>query len=318
MKDRKAIRVVVFPGGFNLPLWAAIDQGFYDLQGIEIDLHYTASSVDQLSGLASGQWDLGLTGFDNIVAYQEGQGAVELEIEPDLFAFMGGDSGFLHLVVQPGIRAYDDLRGKVLSVDALSTGFAFVLRKMLALNGIREDQVSFDKAGGVLQRFEAMRAGRHAGTLMLTPFELMGKRVGLRILQSASEVLPHYQGICGAARRAWAQENRSVLTAFVRGYMDGLEWLFEPDNKQAACQILANKVAALSGGLDIEAYDLFTGSAYGFDPRASLDLRGIEAVLALRSEYGVPRRALTNPKKYFDLQYYDAALKPNGRAAARP
>jgi hypothetical protein len=39
--------------------------------------------------------------------------------------FMGGDNGFLSLVTQPDIKSYGDLKGKTLSVDALTTGYAF-------------------------------------------------------------------------------------------------------------------------------------------------------------------------------------------------
>jgi hypothetical protein len=74
------------------------------------------------------------SGFDNVVAYREDQGEAEIDREPDLFVCMGGDNAFLSLVVQSDINSYSDLRGKTLSVDALTTGFAFVLRKMLASN----------------------------------------------------------------------------------------------------------------------------------------------------------------------------------------
>src|SRR6478736_1391295 len=185
------IKVIVFPGGFNLPLWTAIDRQFFKSYGIEIEPHYTTSSMEQLSGLIAGRWEIALTGFDNVVAYQEGQGEAKIDVTPDLFAFMGGDTAFLRLVVQPDIASYADLKGKTLSVDALTTGFAFVLRKMLAHNGLSESEVSFERAGGALQRFEALKAGKHAGTLLVTPFDLIGKQSGLRVLQNASEVLPH-------------------------------------------------------------------------------------------------------------------------------
>jgi ABC-type nitrate/sulfonate/bicarbonate transport system substrate-binding protein len=159
-----SLDVIVFPGGFNLPIWAGIHCGAFAAQDLEIRLHFTTNSMQQLVGLVRGEWQIGLTGFDNVVAYQEGQGEAELDREPDLFVFMGGDNAFLRLVVQSDIRGYADLLGKTLSVDALTTGFAFVLRKMLALNGIVEADVRFERAGGALQRFEALQAGRHAGT----------------------------------------------------------------------------------------------------------------------------------------------------------
>jgi len=40
---------------------------------------------------------------------------------------MGSDSGFLSLVVAPDVKKFADLKGKTLSVDARTTGYAFVL-----------------------------------------------------------------------------------------------------------------------------------------------------------------------------------------------
>ena len=79
-----------------------------------------------------------MTAFDNVVAYQEGQGEAKIPANPDMFAFMGGDNGFLSLVGGRAHQALADLKGKKLSVDALTTGYAFVLREMLARSDIAE------------------------------------------------------------------------------------------------------------------------------------------------------------------------------------
>jgi len=301
------VKVIVFPGGFNLPLWTGIERQFFKSYGLDVEPHYTVNSVEQLTGMITGRWEIALTGFDNIVAYQEGQGEAKIDVTPDLFAFMGGDTAFLRLVVQPDITSYADLKGKTLSVDALTTGFAFVLRKMLAHNGLSESEVSFERAGGALQRFEALKAGKHAGTLLVTPFDLIGKQSGLRVLQNASEVLPHYQGISGAARRSWAKDNADTLTAFISGYLDALDWLYASGNKQAACELLAAKVPGMSLQLAASTYDVLLDRKAGFDRKAALDIKGIETVLALRSEYGRPVKNLSDARKYDDPSYYQAA-----------
>src|SRR5436190_22142627 len=111
-----ALNVIVFPGGFNLPIWAGIHIGAFARQNLDIALHFTTNSMQQLSGLVRGEWEIGLTAFDNVVAYHEGQGEAAVDRQPDLFVFMGGDSSFLSLAVQPDIAGYADLRGKTLSV----------------------------------------------------------------------------------------------------------------------------------------------------------------------------------------------------------
>jgi ABC-type nitrate/sulfonate/bicarbonate transport system substrate-binding protein len=304
-----SVNVIVFPGGFNLPLWAAEKHGFFAKRQLEVKLHLTTSSMEQLSGLIKGEWEIALTGVDNIVAYQEGQGEAEIDREPDLFTFMGGDNAFLRFVVQGDIKSYADLKGKTITIDAMTTGFAFVLRKMLAANGIAESDVTWERAGGVMQRWEALKADKHTGTLLLTPFDLLAEKVGLHVLQKASDVFPRYQGIVGATRRSWAKQNPDTLKRFIRAYLDALVWLFTPANRQAATQILVEKVPNMTPELAAATCEIFLAKSGGFEPEAKLDMEGFRKVLELRSEYGKPQKSLTDPAKYIDLSFYEAARK---------
>ena len=303
----ETVNVIVFPGGFNLPIWAAQKQDIFSRRGLDVKLHLTTSSVEQLTGLIEGKYEIGLTGFDNVVAYQEGQGEAKIDREPDLFVFMGGDDAFLRLVVQRDVKSYSELKGKTLTVDAMTTGFAFVLRKMLAVNGIAEDDVNFERAGGVMQRWEALKAGKHTGTLLLTPFDLLAEKVGLRVLQKASDVFSHYQGIVGATRRSWAKENARVLQNFIRAHLDALAWLFAPANWRAAELILVEKVPNMTPELAAATCEIFLAKRGGFEQEARIDVEGIKQVLDLRSEFGEPKKKFTNPRKYVDLSFFDAA-----------
>jgi hypothetical protein len=47
----------------------------------------------------------------------------------------------------------------------------------------------------------------------------------------------------------------------------------------------------------------------GFTPKAKIDMDGVQKVLELRSVYGEPKKALTDPTKYYDSKYYDAAMR---------
>ena len=114
MASLDPVSVIVFPGGFNWPIWIAQDKGYFAAGGIEVALTPTPNSVFQLTGLIEGRFDIAHTAIDNVVAYMEGQGEAEVSVAPDLTAFMGGDNGFLALVTQPEIKSYADLRGKSL------------------------------------------------------------------------------------------------------------------------------------------------------------------------------------------------------------
>jgi hypothetical protein len=47
----------------------------------------------------------------------------------------------------------------------------------------------------------------------------------------------------------------------------------------------------------------------GLTPKAEVTIEGIRTVLDLRTRYGKPGASLTDPHKYIDLSYYNAALK---------
>ena len=304
------LQVIVFPGGFNWPLWAAQEKGFFAREGLDVNLTPTPSSVFQLTNLIEGKFDIGVTAIDNVIAYQEGQGEAPVSRAPDLFAFMGGDNGFLRLVVQPEIKSYADLNGKELSVDALTTGYAFVLRKLLERGGLGEGEYSLVRAGGVLQRWEALKEKKHAGTMLITPFEIIAESMGFRRLANAVDVLSRYQGLVGATRRSWAQANADKLVGYIRAYRAGLAWLYDGANRAEAVQILQKNVRGMTPELAAKTYEVLLGPTGGFDRAGALDVEGIRTVLKLRSEYGRPQKELTDPASYYDLSYYERASRP--------
>src|ERR1700704_2094801 len=122
----KTVNLIAFPGGFNWPVWVAQEKGLFAKHGVAVNVTPTPNSGFQLTGLIEGKFDIAMTAIDNLIAYREGQGEAKID-GPDLIAFMGGDDGFLRLVAVPEIRNISELRSKTVSVDARTTGYAFVL-----------------------------------------------------------------------------------------------------------------------------------------------------------------------------------------------
>jgi ABC-type nitrate/sulfonate/bicarbonate transport system substrate-binding protein len=306
----KPLSVIVFPGGFNLPLWAAERQGFFESNGVRVTLTPTPSSTFQMQGLAQGRFDIAMTAFDNVVAYQEGQGEAAIPPNPDMFAFMGSDSGFLSVVGGRDIRSFADLEGKKLSVDALTTGYAFVLRELLAKNGIAESAVTFDRAGGVLGRFQELLKGTHSATVLITPFDLLAMNQGHAQLARADEHLGAYQGVVAASRRSWARQNQQALVGFIRAYHAGVGFLHDPANREIAEALLVANMRAMTPALARQSLGVLLNERSGFFKDVRLDPKGMATVLALRSKFSEARRTLSDPGKYVDSSYREKALQP--------
>ncbi len=302
------VSVIVFPGGFNWPIWIAQEKGFFANGGIEAKITNTPNSVFQLTGLIEGRFDIAMTAIDNVIAYMEGQGEAPVSTQPDIFAFMGSDNGFLSLVVVPEVKTVADLKGRAVSVDALTTGYAFVLLDLLERGGLKRDDYKVERAGGVLARWEALKEHKHAGTMLLSPFELIAKSAGFNVLQYAIEVYGRYQGLVGATRRSWAREHQKEVTAYIRGFASAVDWLRKPENKDEAIAILRKNLPQMSPQLAEQTYGVLAGPK-GFTPGARLDLEGVKTVLELRSRYGEPKKPLGDPATYYDATYYDIAVK---------
>ena len=305
----KTVNLIVFPGGFNWPIWVAQEKGLFAKNGIEVKITPTPSSVFQLTNLIGGKFDIAMTAVDNLIAYREGQGE-EPVLGPDLFAFMGGDNGFLRLEAVPGTNNISDLKGKTVSVDARTTGYAFVLFEMLERGGLRLDRdYTVVRAGGVLQRFQALLEKKHDATLLLSPFELQAEARGFKRLCNATDVLGAYQGLVGGARKSWADANRDAVVGYIRAFSEAVDWLYDVRNKDEAVAILRKNLPNMPEQVANATYGVLLSPSDGFLKKAKIDMEGVRNVLKLRSKYAEPRKSLTDPSKYYDDSFYREAMR---------
>lgn len=303
----RTLNVIVFPGGWNLPIWAAERQGFFEQNGLRVAVTPTPSSTFQMQGFAEGRFDIAMTAIDNVVAYQEGQGEAKIPDNPDMFVFMGGDSGFLSLVGGKGVKSIAELKGQKLSVDAMSTGYAFVLRELLARNRIAESDVTFERAGGGVQRYNELLKGSHAGTMLVAPLDLLAMNQGHARLAKADEHLGAYQGVVGAARRSWAKDNEQALVGFIRAYHAGVQYVADPRNRDIAEALLVALAGrTMTPQLARQAADMLLDPKSGFIRDVAVNTEGVRTVLQLRSKF--TGKSLGEPGKYIDTSYRERAL----------
>jgi ABC-type nitrate/sulfonate/bicarbonate transport system substrate-binding protein len=152
MASLTKLRLIQFRAGYNLPVHAGREQGIFERHGLEIEITYTPGSLYISDALRKGEFEIGHTGADDIVAYVEDFGGGP----SSLFIFMGLHSGLLSIVGAPGMTTVDSLRGKELAVDARASGFVFILEKLLRSNGFGPDDYKFVEIGGVDRRYQAL------------------------------------------------------------------------------------------------------------------------------------------------------------------
>lgn len=280
---------VIRLGGFyrSLPMLVAEEKGHYDDHGIEMEFGQVTSSTQQFQFLADGQYDIVQTSPDNTANYHlnrnnpigrlvDGQG------------FLGMDHGmYLVVVAQPDVESIADLRGRIISVDAPDSGFAYVIYRILANHGLERDRdYRVVSTGGVYDRYIAMVQNGEdlAATLMSGGFETRAAERGFKLLDSVHDILDPYVGVWACARRDWLQANRPLAVSFVSAYRAASAWVFDPANRDE-CVALLERIPNTSRQLAERLYDVQLRPGVGNVPDGTLDPAGVANALRLRLEF---------------------------------
>lgn len=164
------LTVAVFPGAANAPLYAAVQDGELARRGVEVEVVEVRSSSEQMRLWDEGACDVMHTSPDHVVREQRPR---------DPIIARRDGFGELRVYRRPEVT---DLASVTWAVDAPSSGFAFVMRALLADRaGLRADDQRLEAVGGTKQRFEALLdAGSPiGGTTLHPPFDGLAAAAGM-------------------------------------------------------------------------------------------------------------------------------------------
>ncbi len=291
-----AVRLALISEGVatTWPVYVAQSLGLFAREGITVDITLTGSSAKQLDALKTGAYDIGFQQADHVVR--------AVERGSDLFIFMStAHAAELTLVATPQVRSFADLRARAIAVDGARSGYALLLRKLLASQGLRVADYRLEEIGGSQERYEALRREDAAASLLNSPFDRNLLASGYNSLGTLGEYFPRYPGPIAAARRSWAAAHGGELRAFIRGMMAAFQWLRDPAHREEAISFLP---ARLDAGRDeaMRAYAQFAAQAA---PQVTDEgLRQVVGVVWDAENFGGPHGA---PHRYADPSYLEAA-----------
>jgi ABC-type nitrate/sulfonate/bicarbonate transport system substrate-binding protein len=285
---------------------AAQEKGFFNAENIRVEINTVTDSPTLLRNLISGRYDLIHNNADNVIAWAEGQGADPQK--NDFVIFLGGSQGVnQRLAVHPSINDYKDIRGKVLAVDAPTTGYAIVMIAILKKNGLELNRdYTLKSFGNTNARAEAISRGQAVGAMMGLTDDEIQKR-GFKVLACSEDHVTHYARGLGATRREWANANEALMVRFIRAMIKSTDWVMDANNKEEAIKLLLadnknNRARAE------EAYEESVSSRFGFTPRSRIDMEGIRTIIELRETAGLMKPPVPKAEKYVDDRFYKKAL----------
>jgi ABC-type nitrate/sulfonate/bicarbonate transport system substrate-binding protein len=203
------------------------------------------------------------------------------------------------VVTQPNIRSVRDLKGKIIGITPGRDAAYARVAKLLRDNGMDANKdVTYLSVGdgGPAARVAALSSGVIHATMFTPPSDMISEKAGMRIL-----VKIDVANVGGGLNTtpAFVQKKRPQALRFLRGYMEGIQYL--KAHKDESLKIFAKYVR--NPDLSVMAYlydEISTRAEPGLRPqgeavRALLDLAALD----------LPQAKKLSEKDHWDLSLID-------------
>jgi ABC-type nitrate/sulfonate/bicarbonate transport system substrate-binding protein len=282
-------------------LWAAWRLGYFEREGLDVEVVLMRGTAPAVQAMIAGSISAGLIANDGPIA------AVEQGMD---IAMIAGGSKITHMIIGgKNYKTYEDLRGATIGSSTLTSGTAFVLRRVLKTKGLEHPRdYNLLNIGGTAPSFAALSAGRIAAAMQAAPYSFQAQEAGFNIIGRVADVLPNYLLSAYSVRRSWAERNRPQVVRFLKAVLRAKKWL-EQDRKLAT-QFLA-KEFQLSPSLAEKGLDYYLANQ-AWHPELVIEMDGLKTVVDIYAEQTGMKGPVPSPEKYVDSSYLNQALKELG------
>ena len=217
------------------PLWVGAKRGFFEQQGLDVQLILLRGVPMTLQALAAGSLQIGSGGPE---PYME---ASERGLD---FAITGGIVNGMAQVLIAGknYKTVEELRGGTFGAASLTSSTVTALKEALKQKGLEypRDYKLLIIAGGSASNLMALQSGQITATTVAVPFNYAAEELGFHTLGRLIDAVPNFQAAAVVVRRSWAERNRPVLVRFMKAMVQSHRWLH--DNRDAAVEFLSKEL----------------------------------------------------------------------------
>lgn len=282
------------------PLWVAAKKGFFDQQGLDVQLLLLRGTPMSVQALAGGSLHVG-------------SGSPEAFIEVsdrgvDLAIIGGVINGLTHFIMGgKKYKTFEDLRGATVGSSSLTSGTVTAFKQALRVKGLEypRDYKILVVAGGSSANLAALQSGQIAATTVAVPLNYLAEEAGFNVIGRLIDAVPDFELTVIAAKRSWAEKNRALMVRFMKGMAQAHRWLYE--NKEAAIDFLAREMQLKSNHAR-SGWEYYTQNQI-WHPDGDLNLEGMKYNIRIYSEQTGAKGPLPNSSKYTDQSYLHEALK---------
>ncbi len=228
------IKVTLAVGGkasfYYLPLTIAEQMGYFDAEGLDLEIVDFPSSVRAQQALASGNADVVCGAFEHLISLHSKQQLVQSFVALGRAPQMAMGVSVKNM---PNYRRLSDLKGKRIGIAAPGTGTNMMANVLLQRAGLLQSDVSYIGVGTAAGALSAVRTGQIDAICNLEPTMTQLEQKGEIKIIADSRTLRGTQAIFGGAmpgaclyaQAEFVQKNRAVVQALSNAIVKALKWL---------------------------------------------------------------------------------------------
>lgn len=296
------------PGQLTPVLFEKADQlRHHGISYVVTHTHF-AGSGPMVTGLGTGEVDLAPLAPSSFGLALQNARLDDLRIVTDDYqdGVAGRYTGEFLVRADSPIAGIEDLKGKVLAVNAVGGGSDSALRAMLRRHRL-EDRRDYTVVETSFGNMAAMLYDRKVDLIsQVLPFSQALHREGrVRTLFTMRDVFGTTQSLFNVARAGFLEKNRAALDDFFEDYVRSLRWFLDPVHRDEAVRIVAqfNKQPVATF-----APYLFTVEDNYRDPDARPNLEALQANMRQQKELGFLSLDV-DVAAHADLSFIDEAVK---------
>src|SRR5438128_4829569 len=245
-------RIVITIGGSDkvvyLPAKLAERLGYFQAQGVEVELRSETAGVEARDALLSGAVQ-GVVGFyDHTIALQAKGKLVQSVVE---FTVVPGEALLVSARNVHTLPSAAALRGRTVGVTGLGASTSFLTRYLALMEGVKPNEFDLVPAGAGNRFIAAMREGRIDAGMTTEPTVSRLLKSGeaqllvdLRTPEATTRALGGlYPSACLYLNSAWAERNRAPVQRMVNALVNALAYIHTRSAEEIAAAMPAEYYA---------------------------------------------------------------------------
>jgi NitT/TauT family transport system substrate-binding protein len=215
------------------PLWVARDHGLFTKYGLDGDTLFIRGAPTLVAGLTSGDISVGYTGGTAVIG--AAAGGSDIKILAALTNRVTYD-----LVVRPGIKRPEDLRGRTFGVQSI--GGTVWMGAILGLEHLgldpEKDRINIIVAGDQTVLAQAVSAGTIDATVLDGVQSRRLQADGFPILAELHKVNLPILSTGIVAREPYIEKNPQIVEGVIKAVIEGMAFSLSPARKQETLKVI--------------------------------------------------------------------------------